>query len=346
MQEFNTRLVNSYESKYNILEYVKKVNEVSNDSINLDFMEKLLEYVNKDELCIPHTLFVKYGVVKDNKDISRTIRDMLNQYDFIDGKDFRLENVLESNSGGRTHANNYYLHPRAFKFCLMRAKNTKLYAKYYLLLEESIKHYHDYQNMYNEHLLKQKDDNITKLSKDIERLTALNMKVLDNTETIKEQLCVTNNMLEITTDILDGTNDKLDETSDILEEVVLDLSVVQTKLGISVEDRAVKPRTRSKVNQLIVMQSVSNELELYITCGQKYHVAKQVSSKTSYKVIKTINDVPNSIYLFDHIKKEFKGRITTKSRYVTLVTIRADAFTDEVQTLFDHRTKIDLTKRP
>ena len=41
--------------------------------------------------------------------------------------------------------NEYYLHPDAFKICLMRSKNTKIYAKYYLLLEKCIKYFNDYQ---------------------------------------------------------------------------------------------------------------------------------------------------------------------------------------------------------
>lgn len=66
-------------------------------------MEELLEYVNKDEFCIPHTLLVKYGVISDNKDISRTIKDMLIQYEFIDGTDFKLENVLELGNNGKSY---------------------------------------------------------------------------------------------------------------------------------------------------------------------------------------------------------------------------------------------------
>ena len=37
------------------------------------------------------------------------------------------------------------MHPRAFKMCLMRSLKTKQYARYYLLLEECIKYYNDYQ---------------------------------------------------------------------------------------------------------------------------------------------------------------------------------------------------------
>ena len=32
----------------------------------------------------------------------------------------------------------YLLKPDTFKFCLIRSKNTKLYAKYYILLEKCI----------------------------------------------------------------------------------------------------------------------------------------------------------------------------------------------------------------
>ena len=37
------------------------------------------------------------------------------------------------------------LHPRLFKIMLIRSKNTSKYAQYYLLLEECIKYYNEYQ---------------------------------------------------------------------------------------------------------------------------------------------------------------------------------------------------------
>ena len=60
-------------------------------------------------------------------------------------KIFQSHHIAESASkGGCTHCNKYYLHPRAFKICLICSLKTKKYAKYYLLLEECIKYYNDY----------------------------------------------------------------------------------------------------------------------------------------------------------------------------------------------------------
>ena len=87
----------------------------------------------------------KYGIISLNKGTT-DIKRLLEQNDFIENDDFKLRNVAEFNSkGGRGNKNEYYLHPRAFKICLMRSLKTKKYAKYYLLLEECIKYYNDYQ---------------------------------------------------------------------------------------------------------------------------------------------------------------------------------------------------------
>ena len=39
----------------------------------------------------------------------------------------------------------YYFHPRLFKFILIRSKNNTVYAEYYILIEEAIKQYSDFQ---------------------------------------------------------------------------------------------------------------------------------------------------------------------------------------------------------
>ena len=41
--------------------------------------------------------------------------------------------------------NEYFLHPRLFKLILIRSRNNDTYAKYYIFLEEAIKHYSDFQ---------------------------------------------------------------------------------------------------------------------------------------------------------------------------------------------------------
>ena len=89
----------------------------------------------------------KYGISSLNS-TTNDIKKMLIQNEFIENKDFKLGNVSQFNNsnGGRGNKNEYFLHPIAFKICLMRSLKTKKYAKYYLLLEECIKYFNDYQD--------------------------------------------------------------------------------------------------------------------------------------------------------------------------------------------------------
>lgn len=77
---------------------------------------------------------LKYRIA-NLKGESKDIKILLSQYDLEEDKDYLLGNVSEQFSSGVKYKNEYYLHPRAFKLCLMQSKNTKIYAKYYLLLE-------------------------------------------------------------------------------------------------------------------------------------------------------------------------------------------------------------------
>ena len=143
VEEFNNYLVEN-QLNINIIEYVKKVNEIE-FKINIDFIDDFIELVSKKECCIHHNMLEKYGVLTLNKGTTR-VKELMEQYDFKDKKDFHLSEVREvRNQGGSCIKKEYYLHPRAFKICLMRSKNTKIYAYYYLLLEECIKYFNDYQ---------------------------------------------------------------------------------------------------------------------------------------------------------------------------------------------------------
>ena len=56
--------------------------------------------------------------------------------------------------------NEYYLHPKAFKICLMKSLKTRKYADYYLLLEEcvneNLQRYKNIQNMKKEKIIEKK----------------------------------------------------------------------------------------------------------------------------------------------------------------------------------------------
>jgi hypothetical protein len=115
-------------SNYDIIEYIKRINRLHEEPIDLSFIEELLSFVERDECCIPHTLLVKYGVLSGNntnKISTNTIR-LLEQYDLTEGEDFKRLNVEALGNNKKTyHKKNYMLHPNAFRLCLIRSGNTK-----------------------------------------------------------------------------------------------------------------------------------------------------------------------------------------------------------------------------
>ena len=174
--------------------------------------------------------------------------------------------------------------------------------------------------------IREKDDNIKRLES----------KIDDQTLQIKELLA---NSKE--------TNDRLSDVEDLLEDTKVDLSIVQDKLEIAVEDRAVKPFDKSKVNQIGILVSTENTNKYYMTCGQKSSVDRVIKRKDkTHKLVDTIDGIPNSIYLFDHVKKQLDSKAKVISRTIQLITIDEPTFLDEIRSLFDGRRNIDLSKRP
>lgn len=296
IKELNDMLSKT-QSNYSLFEYIKRVNKLHEEPIELSFMEELLSYVTRKDCCLPHILLVKYGVIsgKNTNKISFNVRELLKQYNFIEDKDYLRLEVQAQVPSGTKYKIEYLLQPRTFKLCLMRAKNTELYAKYYLLLEECISYYNEYQIMYKNNLLNQKDDKIDTCLKEINKQSK---KIDEQGKQIAELL---NYSKDATAELI--------KTSDNLECTMSNLAVVQDKLEIAVEDRAVKPYDNSKVNQIAVLRSITNSNSYYITCGQKVNVDRAIRLRSKeYILVNTIDKVPNSIYLFDHIKKQLDVR--------------------------------------
>ena len=62
IEEFNNYLVEN-QININIIEYVKKVNEIE-FKINIDFIDDFIELVSKKECCIHHNMLEKYGILQ------------------------------------------------------------------------------------------------------------------------------------------------------------------------------------------------------------------------------------------------------------------------------------------
>ena len=144
IEEYNTYLVEN-QIQINIIDFVKEINKIKYN-IDISFIDEFIELVSKDECCIHHNMLEKYEIIS-LKSGTTDIKRLLKQNEFIENEDFNLRKVAEVRKNrGSVIKNEYYLHPDAFKICLMRSLKTRKYAKYYLLLEKCIKYYNDYQN--------------------------------------------------------------------------------------------------------------------------------------------------------------------------------------------------------
>ena len=175
VNQYNESLCN-IDSSVSIIEYINNINNLHRNPIELWFVDDLMSYVLQDECVIPHTHLVKYGVLSDSKhNISVDTKRLIKQLELIENEDYRLCNVAESVTfGGCTHKVDYFFHPRAFGECLSRAKNTRIYSKYFSLLNESIKAYDEYQKM---SYRSQIDILVSKLDQVNNTLTRINAKL-------------------------------------------------------------------------------------------------------------------------------------------------------------------------
>ena len=109
-----------------------------------------MDLVDKEGFVIHHEKMMKYGVLAKTSDSSQVLR-ILKSYDFEEGIDYSCELAeLDHSSKNKII---YMLTQDVFKMILMRNKNTKSYAKYFILLEKCIKYYNDYQIMKLKHTI-------------------------------------------------------------------------------------------------------------------------------------------------------------------------------------------------
>jgi hypothetical protein len=140
-------------------------------------MEYFLSLVEKrNEFCIDHKKLKECKVVNDIS-TSANILQCLNSNELTEDEDFNplnVQRVRETTNGQNRRSiivKQYKLTPYVFKLCLIRSKNSKDYANYYLLLEECFYYYKSYQTLYQEKLLSIKDDKIDKQSEEIRNQT-------------------------------------------------------------------------------------------------------------------------------------------------------------------------------
>jgi hypothetical protein len=369
VEEYNNYLVEN-QININIIEYVKEVNKID-FKIDIDFIDDFIELVSKKECCIHHSMLEKYGVLKLNKGTLR-VKELLEQYEFKENKDFKLPDVREFKNGGRGNKIEYYLHPRAFKICLMRAKNTKIYAYYYLLLEECIKYFNDYQlllkekyiiklktkNKEQKFLIKDKDDKICTLEEKMnsiieqnnkthkmnEELLKSNKLMQDSLNTAHYKLDETLEKLDEVHEELENTNNELEDTTEKLDNTDKTLNIVARKLNIAVEDRVVKTRNKLKNESFVVMFNADIKYK-YIVIRAKIDSLKIRIDKLkieNYTIIESLqlHNVPNASILWCLIKEELKDNIDYSGNKLNLININESQFEMKIKEIYNKRKNV------
>ena len=348
--KYNNSLIDS-KTIINIIDYVKAVNKLKYN-IDIDFIDKFIELVDKDECCIHHKMLQEYGILGLNKGTT-DIKRILEQYELEENQDYKLRKVAELNKGGRGNKNEYFLHPRAFKICLMRSIKTKIYAKYYLLLEECIKYFNEYQielnkkyiiNLEdkikeNKNIIIQKDDKIDELDKNIKQLLSENKEMKNMLE--KNQL-----KLDKTFDRLVGVNDelrdvkyKLDDTNDKLDDTNEELDIIKDKLDIATDDRVIKTKSKNTLEYLIILKTddENEDYKYYIVRCQKRAIKQRLEDNPNYTEIKRIECVPNSTNLFNRIKETLKNNLKIKSNRLNLKNINETDFLNKIDLINEEK---------
>lgn len=192
IKSFNKSLVDSYNDRYNIIDYIRKINDMYTKPISGIFIDKLIEYIDRDECCIPYTLLGYnngFEILSDVNLFQRTEK-LIKKLELIEGEEYLIRELPDQIQLGTKHSKaEYYFHPYAFKIILIKSINAKLYINYYLLLDRSIKFYSDYQIMYEQMLLSKIHQLERKIASHCEHNEDINNSVIE-TETIKNSKSV------------------------------------------------------------------------------------------------------------------------------------------------------------
>ena len=328
IEEYNTSLVNNKED-IPIMDYIKVINKLEYN-IDISFIDEFIKLVHRKDFCIHHDMLQKYGVLT-KIDTTNNIKRILKQNNFKENKDYTVLNVEHRVSSRTIYKNEYYLKPTTFKLCLIRSKNVKLYALYYLLLEECISYYKEYKDELNkkyviklkdkiikqDNILIEKNDKIDKLQEKIDILIKNSNELLKNNtellnesrntkiqlDNITEELNESNNKLDNITEELEFTNEELDDTNKTVK-------LVAKKLDIAVIDRVVRTNKSSTLEYFIIMKSNTNiDYTYYIIRGQKRYINKKMNLLEDYYKIKSIECVPNASLLWNLMKQNMKNNL-------------------------------------
>ncbi len=300
INDYNKYLIdNNIEIK--IIDYIKEINNKFYN-IDINFIDNFMNLIDKDDFCIPHNYLIEYNIISNSKGNIQNIKDILKQYNFKIEIDYKVMEVHYL----RGTKKEYILHPDTFKLCLIRSKNSKKYAKYYILLEKCIKYYNEYQ-------LYMKKNKINILC-----------DKLDESNKKSDKLC-----------------NKIDEQNNKIDDLLEQNDEINNKLDIVVEDRVPRLKNINKSEYFILLKNKNKENEYYVIRGQKKITIIKLNKylKNDYELKIKLEVVPNSRIFYNHIKEKIEN---IECNYNNITSyINEYELLEQIKEIYNLKYKID-----
>ena len=144
---------------------------------------------------------------------------------------------------------------------------------------------------------------------------------------------------------LDDTNDNLTDIKEELSESNKKLDYACKKLDIAVEDRSPKTEEHEKLESIAILKCTKKKalFRYYCIRGQLYHVNKRIKKKTTeekYEEILRINDVTNSVNIWNRLKEKLRKKVEYCGNEMNLLEINEIDFIDTIKIVYDKRKEI------
>ena len=350
IDELQARIVESGRMP-SIIEYIELAIKVINANFDLSFAKDLHGMVPQKTCCVPHEYLVKYGVFSAGNEGKDTLR-VIQQYGFVEGVDYcLLGNVAEQKGRGGHNKKSYLLHPRAFKICLMRAKNTQKYAIYYILLEECIVYYKDCQNaLKNQYIItmtsrnievvREKDDKIDQLTALLASFRAENRQQIGGLVTKVDTVVQQNTELQA---VANRTEQKLDKVVGIVHEMNAHVGKVADRVVAEAEDVAPPPDDEKKTECLSLV-SLGNAAKEYVASRIQVgtlstRLRKLRQSNPTLREVALFSPSPNASSLWNRAREDLGDRLimqgTQGTRFRLAAGLTEAQLVARVQAVYD-----------
>ncbi len=246
--------------KITLLEFSEQIKEFIYPDIDMSFKDYFLEIISHgDKFEIPHSKLVEYGVMSSTR--SSAVLEKLMNYDMVEGKHFKVQDVKKRGKSGGTKSKLYMLTPDAFKICLIKSKrftgqrvDPMVYLYYFLLLEKTDKWYNLYQLTYSE-TEKALNERYFK-----GQITEKNNTIAEKTDKIDELLFTMKNMQETFTSSMSDMSNKLSDSLYQTSNLEFQVCKLQSTLEETQEEASIeRSALQSKIEEVSAEAKKANE---------------------------------------------------------------------------------------